>query len=136
MHLFFLHFGQRGFLGGKTLLDLHYIKSHGPVEPIRVLRQRRRFTKKISLLDNESSELAMVRRAELLINFGDADKGANILRKILDDNPGNIKANLISGNMYLKLQLYSMAIEHVQNVLKKNRKQIHARIILSKSFIG
>ncbi len=48
MHLFFLHFGQRGFLGGKTLLDLHYIKSHGPVEPIRVLRQRRRFTKKIS----------------------------------------------------------------------------------------
>lgn len=92
--------------------------------------------KEIGILDDESSELALIRQAELLINFGDSDNGAKILRKILDNNPGNIKANLILANMYLKLRLYSIAIEHVQNVLKKNRKQIHARIILGKSLIG
>ena len=38
--------------------------------------------------------------------------------------------------MYLKLRLYSLAVEHAREVLKKNYKQIHARLILTKAFIG
>lgn len=90
----------------------------------------------ISLTDDESADIAAIRKAELLINKGDTDEGSELLRRIIDNNPQELRAHVILANMYLRFRLFSLAVDHASEVLKKNKKQIHARTIICKALMG